>query len=177
MKIGEKIVLNNEEYLILDILNDDTLKLMSTERINVRRNMDSVRQYEERELDLFLNEEYYLNLPFKDKILETEIDQSIFYKSENGEINIKGLGTFAKAETPIAVLERKIFAPSIEDFAKLPTQENVIDEYLGKESFSLRDAYPKTRKGSWGIQGNIKKAEFFFCREYISTKPVFCIKI
>lgn len=175
MNIGEKIILDNKQYIVLDISCGSKYKLMALDRVSTRRRMDSSRLYEEKELDLYLSKEFLNTLSFKDKILIAEIDQCIYAKNSAGELNLGKMGIFAQVGAPIGILERKIYTPSLKDFEKLP--EEVLEEILSLDSFSLRDAYPKTRKGSWGICGSTKKAEYFYCREYVSTRPVFTIEL
>ena len=52
MKIGDKVLLDGKEFLILDV--SDNVKIMQMKRIAVRRRMDPGRRYEDKELDVFL---------------------------------------------------------------------------------------------------------------------------
>lgn len=168
MNIGEKLILDNREFLIIDI--NENIKIMDLTRVITRRRLDPGKIYEDKELDIYLNEEYLNSLSFKDKIIMSEYEQYVISKS--GDIDLKTLGSFKKDGALVSLVERKICTPSLLDFDKISQIDNFI-ELLGNETFCLRDAYPKTRKGSWGIVNG--KAEYIHCKENVATKPIMII--
>lgn len=168
MRIGDKIVLDGEEFLILDIA--DNVKIMQTKRIAVRRRMDPGRRYEDKELDVFLNEEHLNSLSFKDEVVTTEYEQ--YSISRGKEIFLGDLGSFKIDGPLLGLIERKVCTPSLLDFAKIAELDN-FSELIGKETFTLRDAYSKTRKGSWGIVNG--KAEYIYCKDDVATKPIMVV--
>lgn len=168
MKIGDKILLDDKEFLILDI--SDNVKIMQIKRIETRRRMDSDRRYEDKELDVFLNDEYLNGLSFKNEIITTEYEQ--YSISRGKEIFLGDLGAFKIDGSLLGIVERKVCAPSLLDFVKIAKLNN-FSELIGKETFSLRDAYSKTRKGSWGITNG--KAEYIYCKDDIATKPIMVV--
>ena len=168
MRIGDKIVLDGKDFLILDV--SDNVKIMQTERIAVRRRMDPGRRYEDKELDVFLNEEYLNSLSFKDEVVTTEYEQ--YSISRGKEIFLGDLGSFKIDGPLLGLVERKVCTPSLLDFAKIAELDN-FSELIGKETFTLRDAYSKTRKGSWGIANG--KAEYIYCKDDVATKPIMVV--
>ena len=168
MRIGDKVLLDGKEFLILDVSDD--VKIMQTERIVARRRMDPGRRYEDKELDVFLNDEYLNNLSFKDEVITTEYEQ--YSISRGKEIFLGDLGSFKIDGPLLGLIERKVCAPSLLDFVEIAKLNN-LSELIGKETFSLRDAYSKTRKGSWGVANG--KAEYIYCKDNIATKPIMVV--
>lgn len=168
MKIGDKVLLDGKDFLILDV--SENVKIMQTERIVARRRMDPGRRYEDKELDVFSNDEYLNNLSFKDEVITTEYEQ--YSISRGKEIFLGDLGSFKIDGPLLGLIERKVCAPSLLDFAKIAELDN-FSELIGKETFTLRDAYSKTRKGSWGIANG--KAEYIYCKDDVATKPIMVV--
>lgn len=168
MNIGDKVTLDNRDFLIIDI--NENVKIMDLTRVATRRRLDPGKIYEDKELDVYLNEEYLNSLSFKDKIITSEYEQYVITKGD--EVDLKLLGRFKIDSALVSLVERKVCTPSLLDLVKISQVENFM-ELIGNETFCLRDAYPKTRKGSWGIANG--KAEYIHCKENVATKPIMII--